>query len=81
MPQDFLDNRETYARAGAIVFEGIDFFLVSVLLWTGQWSVLAKRFVRLDGEERSDADVIAMLKSRVQPVHVEEWGAMSPHRT
>ncbi len=50
---------------------------MSVLLWTGQWKVLARRFVRLDGQPRSDADVIAMLKSRVQPVHVEEWAAMA----
>jgi fatty acid desaturase len=68
MPQDFADNREKYARAGAVVFEGLDFFLVSVLLWTGQWKVLARRYVRLDGAPRSDADVIAMLKARVRPL-------------
>lgn len=71
MPKDLLDQRETYVRAEAIVFEGIDFFLVSILLWTGQWRVLARRFVRLDGSVRSDEDVIAMLKSRVQPIR--EW--------
>jgi fatty acid desaturase len=80
MPQDFRDNREQYARAGVIVFEGLDFFLVSVLLWSGRWDVLAKRFVRLDGQERSDADVIAMLKSRVHPIRVEAWEAMQPPR-
>ena len=74
MPQDFIDNREMYVREGALVFEGVNFFLVSLLLWTGQWRVLAKHFVRLDGKERSDDDVIAMLKSRVQPVQAEEWG-------
>ncbi len=73
MPKDLLDNQEMYAREGAIVFEGVDFFLVSVLLWTGQWRMLAKRFVRLDGAPRSDEDVIAMLKSRVQPVREDEW--------
>jgi hypothetical protein len=73
LPQDFLDNREMYHREGALVFEGLDFFFVSVLLWTGQWGLLAKRFVRLDGQARSDQDVIAMLKSRVQPVREEEW--------
>jgi fatty acid desaturase len=73
MPKDFLDNRETYAREGAIVFEGLDFFLVSILLWTGQWRVLAKRYVRLDGKPMSDDDVIAMLKSRVHPVR--QWPA------
>jgi hypothetical protein len=75
MPQDFLDSRAEYARAGAIVFQGLDFFLVSVLLWTGQWNALAKRFVRLDGRARSDEDVAAMLKSRVVPVRVESWAA------
>jgi Fatty acid desaturase len=75
LPEDFRANWEMYVREGAIVFQGIDFFLVSVLLWTGQWGMLARRFVRLDGKERSDADVIAMLKSRVQPVQVETWEA------
>ncbi len=72
MPKDFLENRELYVREGAIVFEGLDFFLVSVLLWSGQWRVLAKRFVRL-GEPMSDDEVIALLKSRVQPVR--SWPA------
>jgi fatty acid desaturase len=71
LPQDLRDNRDTYVREGAIVFHGIDFFLVSILLWTGSWGVLAKRYVRLDGQPRSDEDVIAMLKSRVHPI--KEW--------
>jgi fatty acid desaturase len=75
LPQDLYDNREMYAREGALVFQGLDFFLVSVLLWTGRWRVLAKRFVRLDGRPRSDEEVILMLKSRVQPVREEEWEA------
>lgn len=70
LPADFLASREQYAREGAIVFEGLDFFLVSVLLWTGQWRALARAYVRLDGAPRSDDEVIAMLKERVQPVRV-----------
>ncbi|HEY3449005.1 MAG TPA: fatty acid desaturase [Myxococcales bacterium] len=68
LPADLESNAELYAREGAIVFEGLDFFMVSLLLWTGRWGVLARRFVRLDGVSRSDEDVVAMLKSRVQPV-------------
>jgi fatty acid desaturase len=68
LPQDLLDNRARYAREGAIVFEGLDFFLVSLLLWTGNYRRLAQRFVRLDGEARSDDDVMSMLEARVQPV-------------
>jgi fatty acid desaturase len=67
LPADFLANVDRYAKEGAIVFEGLDFFLVSVLLWTGQYKTLARKFVRLGGE-RSDEEVIAMLKERVKPV-------------
>jgi fatty acid desaturase len=73
LPEDFYENYEMYAREGAIVFQKLDFFLVSVLLWTGQWSLLAKRYVRLDGQPRSNEDVIAMLKERVLPVREDEW--------
>jgi fatty acid desaturase len=73
LPQDLLDNRELYVRQGAIVFQGLDFFFVSVLLWTGQWGILARRYVRLDGKEHSDEEVIALLKSRVQPVAADAW--------
>jgi fatty acid desaturase len=73
LPQDFTESREMYAREGALVFEGLDFFFVSVLLWVGQWRVLAKRFVRLDGQPRSDEEVIAMLKARVHPIREAEW--------
>jgi Fatty acid desaturase len=71
MPGDMIENRDRYAREGAIVFDGLDFFLVSVLLWTGCWGVLAKRYVRLDGAERSDDEIAAMLKSRVLPLRAE----------
>jgi hypothetical protein len=72
LPGNFMQNREMYAREGALVFEGLDFFLVSVLLWFGRYDVLARRFVRL-GEPRSDEEIIAMLKERVKPVRA--WAA------
>src|SRR5262249_37279460 len=79
LPQDFEDNRAMYAEKGALVFEGLDFFLVSVLLWTGPYKTLARRFVRLDGAGRSAADVVARLKRRVVPVVESEWlAALAP---
>lgn len=74
LPGDFLEHRARYAKEGAIVFEGLDFFLVSLLLWTGRWNVLARRYVRLDGVERTDAEVVALLKARVHPVRA--WRAV-----
>lgn len=64
LPQDFLDNQERYAKEGCIVFEGIDFFMVSLFLFLGRYDWLAKRFVRLPGDTRTDEQVIEFLKSR-----------------
>lgn len=66
-PVEFEQNIDAYAQKDAIVFEGIDFFQVWVLLMTGRWSRLARAFVRLPGAPaRSDAEVIALLKERVK---------------
>jgi fatty acid desaturase len=72
LPGDFLAHRDQYARAGAIVFEGLDFFAVSLLLWLGRWETLARRFVRLEGRPQTDAEVIALLKARVLPVEAAQ---------
>jgi len=66
-PEDLARNKEKYAENGAIVFQGLDFFLVSVLLWTKQYKTLARRFVRL-GAPMTDDEVIALLQKRVLPV-------------
>jgi len=39
LPQDFLDNVDRYAKEGCIVFQGLDFGMVSALLWTRQYRV------------------------------------------
>lgn len=68
LPQDFLDNLERYQRETCIVFEGLDFGLVSFLLWTKQYKVLARRFVRMPGDERTEAEIIDFLKSRTKAI-------------
>lgn len=76
LPAEFRDNLETYAREDAIVFEGIDFFMVWAYLMLGQWKTLAKHFVRIPGApERDEAAVIAFLKSRVQRIDVSNYVA------
>jgi fatty acid desaturase len=67
MPGELVANKEKYLANDAIVFKGLDFFAVSVLLWTNQYRTLARRFVRL-GAPMTDDEVIALLKKRVQPV-------------
>lgn len=66
MPRDFLGNLERYRAEGCIVFEKIDFFMVSMLLFGRQYERLAKYFVRLPGDERTEAQIVALLKSRTQ---------------
>lgn len=68
-PVEFQKNLAEYARHDSIVFDGIDFFQVWLFLMLGRWSALARHFVRLPGAPaRSDAEVIALLRARVQPI-------------
>ena len=71
MPADFLASRETYAKIDAVVFERLDFFLVSVLLLTHQHRFLAKRMVDL-GKPRTIEERVAFIKSRVAPIIRDE---------
>lgn len=68
LPTDFLANADRYAKEGCIVFEGLDFFMVSVLLFLHRYDVLAKHFVRLGEDRRTDAEVIELLKSRTRRI-------------
>jgi fatty acid desaturase len=71
LPQDFSDNVELYAKQGCIVFEGIDFFMVSLFLFLGRYDWLERRFVRLPGDERSPDEIIAFLKERTRQIPEE----------
>lgn len=82
-PKELLKNRDKYVAEGAIVFQGVDFFMVSVLLWAGRYDVLSKRYVRL-GEPKTDAEVEALLRERVKPVvqwEIESIGTAAPEET
>lgn len=69
MPGEFEANRARYGAADAIVFDGLDYFQVWLFLMTGRFQRLARAFVRLpDAPERTDDEVIALLKSRLVPI-------------
>ena len=67
---NLLDQQpEEYGRHDALVFDGIDFFQVWVLLMLKQHRALAKRIVRLPGAPaRTDDEMIALLNHRLQPL-------------
>ncbi|MEO1234069.1 MAG: fatty acid desaturase [Myxococcota bacterium] len=68
MPADFLAKRETYVRDDAVVFEGIDYFQVWGLLMLKRYDVLARNFVDLREEPRSQREIVALLRHRTQPI-------------
>lgn len=68
LPVDFEARKPEYGARDAIVFDGIDFFQVWLLLMLGQKRVLARRFVRLPGAPaRTDEEVLALLEERLRP--------------
>ncbi|MCA9640507.1 MAG: fatty acid desaturase [Polyangiaceae bacterium] len=72
-PAEFEDNKEVYGREDAVVFDGVDYFQVWLMLMVGAWKGLAKRVVQLPGApERDEAATIAWLKSRVEPITASE---------
>ena len=68
MPTDFVANRERYAKEQAIVFEGVDFFVVWLMLMAKRYDALAKRFVPLVENPPSREEIVAMLKERTRRI-------------
>jgi Fatty acid desaturase len=65
MPGDFWSQRERYAQENAIVFEGLDFFMVWLFLMMKRYDWLAKRMIDL-GETRTVEQRIALLRERTR---------------
>ena len=72
MAAGFENNVETYAKERAIVFEGIDFFVVWFLLMTKNYKALAKRFVKLDDTFKTDEEIIEFLKIRTARIPADK---------
>jgi len=68
-PVEFEKALPDYGKHDAIVFDGVDYFQIWLCLMFGRWGALADRFVHLEGAPlRTRDEVIAFLKSRVQPL-------------
>jgi hypothetical protein len=70
MPEDFLRNVATYEAEGAIVFEGIDFFVVWLWLMLKRYDWLARRYVQLGATPKSAEEIIALLRTRTARIAV-----------
>ncbi len=77
MPADLEKNAERYGKEGAVVFEGIDFFQVSLYLFLKRYDWLAKAFVETGDQTRSEEEIITFLKTRLVPVVRERAPALA----
>jgi fatty acid desaturase len=68
MPGDLLANLDRYAREQCIVFERIDFFMVSLLLFAKRYDILARQMVTLPGDARTLAEKADFLRARTRPL-------------
>lgn len=68
MPADFLRKRDRYVEDDAIVFDGIDYFQVWLYLMRKRYDLLARHFVELREEARSEREIVALLRHRTQPI-------------
>jgi fatty acid desaturase len=68
-PQVFEQKIAEYGASDAIVFRGLDFFIIFVFLMIGRFDLLARAFVILPGApQRSQEEIIAFLRSRLRPI-------------
>lgn len=64
MPADFEAKRARYIEHDAIVFSGIDYFVIWLFLMLKRYDWLANHFVELRDQPRTHQEIIALLKSR-----------------
>ncbi len=79
MPQDFIDNQDRYFKEGVVVFQKLDNFTTAICLFIKRYDILAKNFIRMPGDERTDEQIIEFLKERTKriPDDVPEGAVMN----
>ena len=75
MPEDFLRNRETYLREGAIVFRKIDFVTVWLILMLKRYDWLANFYVPLGADRPSHDEIVRLLRRRTARISHSEGAA------
>ena len=70
MPGEFQKNIEKYKQNNAVIFEGIDFFIVWFLLVTKNYKYLASKYVDINQQFQSQEEVILFLKKRISRIEV-----------
>ena len=67
MPGELQKNIQKYADNQSLIFEGLDFQLVWVLLMFKRYDVLAKHLININGTTfASDEEAISIMKQRTK---------------
>jgi fatty acid desaturase len=67
-PRYFREHLAEFGRNKAVVFDGLNYMDVFVLLLRDRYDLLAERFVDVGNNFQNDEEVIAFLRSRVVPI-------------
>ena len=70
MPEDFRRNVRKYDEEKALVFEGVDFFVVWLWLMLGRYDWLARRYVHLGEVRPSEQEIIGVLRTRTARIEL-----------
>merc|ERR1711924_529220 len=68
MPQHSVDAATEYFHEDAIVFKGLDFIMVALMVFFRRYKSLAAAFVDIKVPKRTDAEIEDLLRSRLAPV-------------
>jgi len=74
MPNNFMKHMQKYSDQDCIVFDGLGFFDVGVMVMMGKLDKLAEHCVQwgfLGGKQRTTAETVAMFKERLVPMPTE----------
>ncbi|WP_128547642.1 fatty acid desaturase family protein [Larkinella soli] len=67
-PDFFRKTLHKYAENRAIIFDGLDYLRIFLLLMNKRYDTLARHVVNIDGTFGSEEEVIALLKKRTTPI-------------
>jgi fatty acid desaturase len=68
MREDYERHIDRYASEDALVFRGVDYFVIWALLMCKAHRRLARHVVRFGPHPKSDDEVVALIRERLQPV-------------
>ena len=70
MPGEFLKHTDKYKKHKTFIFDGIHYLHIFIYLMTKNYDKLAENLVNIDNTFQSKDEAVALLKERVQPVHL-----------